>query len=353
MAGRFLIKNYVSYVFIFLCLYFISGSVFSHQASNGTHVLNQCKEVSSVGLANSAKPLKQSPPSYPRRGLRKSIEANILAEFKINKEGKVIDPIIVWQNQSDNRKSIIFNTKTLASVKKYQYEPARNENGEVIESARRVLIRFRLEGLEDNLTVSNASYEKILYKLKKINRKNGKTRDFELVKIVKDVDAVLKDNNLSKIDKAVFYYLKAVTLKALEAPNDEIRKILLESKKNYELEIIETLKGGVEVRSVTSEKLNAFSGILLAESYFKDNDYKNVEHELVHLFNGSIQNVLFNKKYYSSWERLGVSSYNLKNWCNAVTALKKAKQLSEIEGKIFPSILEGPLKQAESQANKL
>ena len=353
MAGRFLIKkNYVSYVFIFLCLYFISGSVFSHQASNGTHVLNQCKEVSSVGLANSAKPLKQLSPSYPRRGLVKSIEANILVKFKVNKEGKVIDPIIVWQNQSDNRKNT-FNTKTLASVKKYQYEPARNENGEVIESASRVLIRFRFEELKDNLTVSNVSYEKILYKLKKINRKNGKTRDFELVKIVKDVDAVLKDNNLSKIDKAVFYYLKAVTLKALEAPNDEIRKILLESKKNYELEIIETLKGGVEVRSVTSEKLNAFSGILLAESYFKDNDYKNVEHELVHLFNGSIQNVLFNKKYYSSWVRLGVSSYNLKNWCNAVTALKNAKQLSKREGKIFPSFLEGPLKQAESQANKL
>ena len=353
MAGRFLLKkNYVSYVFIFLSLCFISGSVFSHQASNGTGFLNQCKEVSSVGLANSAKPLKQVPPIYPRRELLKSIEANILAEFKVNKEGKVIDPIIVWQSQSDNRKNT-FNKKTLASVKKYQYEPARNENGEVIESVSRVLIKFRIEGLEDNLTVSNASYEKILYKLKEIIKKNRKTRDSELVKVVKDVDAVLKDNKLSKIDKAVFYYLKAVTLKALEAPKHEIRKILLESKKNYELEIIETLKGGVEVRSVTSEKLNAFVGILLAESYFKDNNYRNVEHELVHLFNGSYQGDFFNKKYYSSWVRLGVSSYNLKNWCNAFTALKKAKELSEREGKIFPPFLEGPLKQAKSQANKL
>jgi len=353
MVGRFLLKkNYVSYVFIFLSLCFISGSVFSHQASNGPDFLNQCKEVSSVGLANSAKPLKQVTPSYPRRELLKSIEANILAEFKVNKEGKVIDPIIVWQSQSDNRKNK-FNMKTLASVKKYQYEPARNENGEVIESVSRVLIKFRIDGLEDNLTVSNASYEKILYKLKEIIRKNRKTRDSELVKVVKDVDAVLKDNKLSKIDKAVFYYLKAVTLKALEAPKHEIRKILLESKKNYELEIIETLKGGVEVRSVTSEKLNAFVGILLAESYFKDNNYMNVEHELVHLFDGSYKNDFFNKKYYSSWVRLGVSSYNLKNWCNAFTALKKAKELSEREGKIFPPFLEGPLKQAKSQANKL
>ena len=353
MAGRFLLKkNYVSYVFIFLSLCFISGSVFSHQASNGPDFLNQCKEVSSVGLANSAKPLKQVTPFYPRRELLKSIEANILAEFKVNKEGKVIDPIIVWQSQSDNRKNT-FNKKTLASVKKYQYEPARNENGEVIESVSRVLIKFRIDGLEDNLTVSNASYEKILYKLKEIIRKNRKTRDSELVKVVKDVDAVLKDNKLSKIDKAVFYYLKAVTLKALEAPKHEIRKILLESKKNYELEIIETLKGGVEVRSVTSEKLNAFVGILLAESYFKDNNYRNVEHELVHLFDGSYKNDFFNKKYYSSWVRLGVSSYNLKNWCNAFTALEKAKELSEREGKIFPPFLEGPLKQAKSQANKL
>jgi len=353
MVGRFLLKkNYVSYVFIFLSLCFISGSVFSHQANIEPDFLNQCKEVSSVGLANSAKPLKQVTPSYPRRELLKSIEANILAEFKVNKEGKVIDPIIVWQSQSDNRKNK-FNMKTLASVKKYQYEPARNENGEVIESVSRVLIKFRIEGLEDNLTVSNASYEKILYKLKEIIRKNRKTRDSELVKVVKDVDAVLKDNKLSKIDKAVFYYLKAVTLKALEAPKHEIRKILLESKKNYELEIIETLKGGVEVRSVTSEKLNAFVGILLAESYFKDNNYMNVEHELVHLFDGSYKNDFFNKKYYSSWVRLGVSSYNLKNWCNAFTALKKAKELSEREGKIFPPFLEGPLKQAKSQANKL
>ena len=353
MAGRFLLKkNYVSCVFIFLSLYFISGSVFSHQASNGTDFLNQCKKVSSVGLASSAKPLKQVPPSYSRRELVKSIEANILVEFKVNKEGKVIDPIIVWQSQSDNRKNT-FNKKTIASVKKYQYEPARNVNGEVIESVSRALTRFRIEGLEDNLTVSNASYEKILYKLKEIIRKNRKTRDSELVKVVKDVDAVLKDNKLSKIDKAVFYYLKAVTLKALEAPKHEIRKILLESKKNYEFEIIQTLKGGVEVRSVTSEKLNAFVGILLAESYFKDNNYRNVEHELVHLFDGSYKNDFFNKKYYSSWVRLGVSSYNLKNWCNAFTALKKAKELSEREGKIFPPFLEGPLKQAKSQANKL
>ena len=355
MEGRRILKERFVYHLVkvfFLCLFV--GSISAHEGNQEKSILKACDK---TPYASSAKPLAQPPPNYPRKALFNFLEANLLVEFKVNKLGEVEDPEVVWQHQTgdyrfkpgDHSHKNIFVRNTLAAVKRYKYEPRKTKEGEIVESKEKVLIAFRLEGYEDILYIDNKKFDKILRESRRVRDHKSKKGIASLKNIIKSIETELEEGDLISIEKAAFLYLKALTLESLGAPNEEIRKVLLDSKTNYEYEIIETLKGGIEVKSVTSEKLNSFGALLLADSYFRDSDYENVEHELIHLFNSSRSNIFSQKRFLPSLLQLGIASYTLRNWCNANEALERAKVLSKSSKVTFPSYLEEPLKYAKSQ----
>ena len=342
------INRTVYYLISLFSIILFLSSISAHE--EGESFLNNCEKKINP-YSKRAKPLKQLPPIYPRLGLINGLEANLLIEFTINKNGEVEDPYVVWQDQTgEYRGKDVFSKNALISVKKYKYEPKKNSDGEIVTSIERVIVTFRIEGREDDLAISNKRFLKILkkYKISRSIKKREKSISY-LEQVIRDIDLELAEENLIKIEKAAYLYLKALVLMSLEASTETIITVLLASKENYEFEKIETLKGGVVVRSVTSEKLASFGALLLADSYFKKNDYKNVEHELVHFYNSGKKSNVVRKRFYGSWLQLGVASYTLNNWCNAFQALSTAKSISEKTGLTFPSYLEEPLKYASSQ----
>ena len=344
-------KTYIS-----RCVYFLVSLFFlviflspvSADEDNEENFMMACKKGFNP-YENRATPLKQFLPEYPRTGLINGLEANLLIEFIVNKQGDVEEPYVVWQDQTgEYRQKRVFVTNALKSVKKYKYEPKRNKKGEALTSVERVKISFRIEGNEDILAIENRKFSKILKKFKRSRNNKSEESILFLEQLNVEIDGELEED-LPKIVKAAFLYLKASILIDLDASTELIKKVLLKSKSNYEFEIIETLEEGIEVRSVTSEKLNSFGSLLLANLYFKENNYKEVEHELVHLFNSTQKNRTLRKRFYRSWLQLGVASYTLNNWCNASQALSKAKVIGQKTGLSFPSYLEEPLKYANSQ----
>ena len=85
--------------------------------------LNNCEKKLNP-YSKRAKPLKLLPPIYPELGRIYELEANLLIEFTINKNGEVEDPYVVWQDQTgEYRGKDVFSKNALISVKKYKYEP--------------------------------------------------------------------------------------------------------------------------------------------------------------------------------------------------------------------------------------
>ena len=68
--------------------------------------------------------IKKTAPVYPRRGLEKGIEASLLIELSVDEKGRVVDPKVVWYDQSVETKYEIFSRNAIRSVKKLKFRPA-------------------------------------------------------------------------------------------------------------------------------------------------------------------------------------------------------------------------------------
>ncbi|MGO4892045.1 energy transducer TonB [Flavobacterium sp. W21_SRS_FM6] len=88
-----------------------------------------------------AEPIKRVPPSYPISAAKKGQEGWARVSFVIDKEGNVIDPIIMDSSGLD-----AFEKESLRAVKRWKYSPAL-QNGEAIEQCQvSVQLDFMLNG---------------------------------------------------------------------------------------------------------------------------------------------------------------------------------------------------------------
>jgi len=324
-----------------ITLCFLSFSIFSHE---GKHY--QLKECRSDIDPLEPVVIKNSLPIYPRNALAKGIEANVLLEFTVNKEGNVENPEAIWFDQTASKKDL-FSRSALRAVSKMKYRPGKTESGEPIStSGVRTFMIYRVEGYEDNLAINSYTFDRIM---KEISVSDISPKSMQkLEDALENINLALEKDNFSNIKKAAFLYIKATTLFKLDRPSEEIKQALLESKSYYEDDFIDTLSGGMQVRGVTSDKLQTYGGLLLSNIYYEEEDWKSLEHEMLEVVN-SMQLNMMSERYYSSYMQLGVASFALKNWCTSVVGFETAKKIAEIENLKFPGNLDNAIEYAKSQ----
>lgn len=84
-------------------------------------------------------PTETEPPRYPARALREGIEGWVQVEFTVNKEGEVIDPIVV-----DAEPEGYFEESSLTAVRKFRFEPIQEDGSPVVTEDVQYVFTYRL-----------------------------------------------------------------------------------------------------------------------------------------------------------------------------------------------------------------
>ena len=168
-------------------------------------------------------------------------------------------------------------------------------------------------------------------------------------KPVKKIDSLLAGENLEENTRAGLLYLKAMSLYKIKAPNEEIKSLLIESKQHYVEEIVQSERKNISVSSVTSMKLQTFSGILLGQMYLDESNYQKAEEELSEAILASLGSGLKSHRFYQAYLQLGLASYNQQKWCLAAKSWEKAKVLAKEYQITFPEQLADPFEYAQSK----
>ena len=302
-----------------------------------THIFNQCETKEKIDTLNQPPVrLKINALKYPKKAQQRGLEGMVLVEFDVDVGGKVINPKVIWSENED------FNHSALKSVSSSIYKPALENGKPVLSKGHTQKLTFLLEGNENNLNLGK-TFNNVLRDVKS-GLRTGKVE-----KPIKKLDSLLARKNLDEITRASLLYLKASSLYRIEAPNEEIKNLLIESKQHYEEKIVQCARGSVSVKSVTSMKLQTFGGILLGQMYFDESSWEKTEKELSEAILASRGSGLKSQRFYPAYLQLGMASYNQQKWCLAAKSWEKAQELARVYKITFPDQLSGPLKYAQSQ----
>jgi len=314
-----------------------NASAHTSDEDEHTHIFNQCETKEKIDTLNQPPVrLKLNVSKYPKKAQQRGLEGVVLVEFDVDVGGKVINPKVIW---SENE---VFNPSALKSVSSSIYKPALENGKPILSKGLTQKHTFLLEGNENNLNLGKT----FNYVLRDV--KSG-LRTGKVEKPIKKLDSLLARKNLDEITRASLLYLKASSLYRIEAPNEEIKNLLIESKQHYEEKIVQCARGSVSVKSVTSMKLQTFGGILLGQMYFDESSWEKTEKELSEAILASRGSGLKSQRFYPAYLQLGMASYNQQKWCLAAKSWEKAQELARVYKITFPDQLSGPLKYAQSQ----
>ena len=300
-------------------------------------VFNQCEIKEKVDELNQPPiPLKKEAPKYPRKAQMGGEEGTVLVEYDVNEQGQVINPKIIWSEKE------VFDNSALRAVSSWSYKPALEGGKPILYKNKKQLIYFLIEGSENELDLGS-EFNNLVMRVKAGLRK-GKVEG-----IIKRIDTLLARENLDEMARAGILYLKAMSLYKVKAPNEEIKNLLLESKRFYEKVVVEFNSKSTDIKSVTSMKLQTFGGILLGQMYFEESNWEKTEKELSEAIRASLDSGLKSQRFYTAYLQLGIASYNQKKWCLAAKSWEKAQELARVYKITFPDQLSDPLKYAQSQ----
>ena len=314
-----------------------NASAHTSDEDEHTHIFNQCETKEKIDTLNQPPVrLKLNVSKYPKKAQQRGLEGVVLVEFDVDVGGKVINPKVIWSENED------FNHSALKSVSSSIYKPALENGKPVLSKGHTQKLTFLLEGNENNLNLGK-TFNNVLRDVKS-GLRTGKVE-----KPIKKLDSLLARKNLDEITRASLLYLKASSLYRVEAPNEEIKNLLIESKQHYEEKIVQCARGSVSVKSVTSMKLQTFGGILLGQMYFDESSWEKAEEELFEAILASLGTGLQSQRFYPAYLQLGMASYNQQKWCLAAKSWEKAKKLAKEYQTDFPEQLAEPFKYAQSK----
>jgi TonB family protein len=151
-----------------------------------------------------AKPLARTNPDYPDRALRLNQEGWVTLSFVVTPDGSVTETMIEDSNGLE-----YFERAAVASVSKWQYEPARR-NGEPVEEAMmQTTIYFQLSGAQGADRAFRQNYTKIVELL----------QAGDVAAAGAEVDALNAKGTSNLYEDAWLWLLKAAHLDAVKAPD--------------------------------------------------------------------------------------------------------------------------------------
>ena len=314
-----------------------NASAHSGDTGEHIHIFSQCETKEKIDILNQPPvPLKKKAPIYPRRAQERGIEGGVLVEFDVDEGGKVINPKVKW---SENK---VFNSSALKSASSSIYKPALEKGKPVLYKGKKQLIYFLIEGSENTLNLGN-TFDTIVREVQ-TGLRTGKVE-----KPIKKIDSLLARKNLDEKTRAGLLYLKVMSLYTIEAPNEEIKSLLIESKQHYEGVMVQSETENISVLGVTSMKLQTFGGILLGQMYFDESNWQKAEEELSEAILASRGSGLKSQRFYQAYLQLGMASYYQQKWCLAAKSWEKAKILAKEYQINFPEQLAEPFDYAQSK----
>ena len=99
------------------------------------------------------RPIRQSPPRYPRRALERDVQGTVLVALDISDEGNVKNSNVIWSSADNPKYENIFDKNSIEASKDFIYEPKTNEYGNKVASKEYAIIVFTIEGLEETLNL--------------------------------------------------------------------------------------------------------------------------------------------------------------------------------------------------------
>jgi len=330
---------FLSFVFSLSLYSHYDSSVEDHQ-----HLFTECHEKISEPLNHQA--LLKKPPRYPSLAQREGVEGIVVLQFDLTEEGKITNSKVLWSSSTggDGYKES-FSRAALKALPSWKYKPRKNQEGESIPTKGIVhQVTFLVEGYETTINLGT-DFRKILQSTDRaINRKNPKKLEEALTK----VNSVLKEEQISDIEKASYFYLKSLLLIALDRDNKEIQQLLLSSKEYYSIPEFIGPKGN-SYYSLNKTKLLSFSGLILATTYLKQENWVKAEEEYLNALIAADVATIKNTRFVRALIQLGIASYNQEKWCYVVSSWERAKSLGKGYNIPFPAELKNALDYARDR----
>lgn len=100
-----------------------------------------------------AKPIDRPPPSYPRKAAKRGVEGWVIISYTIGTDGTVSNVAILDQSISN-----YFEEEALAAPLNWKYEPATINGEPVVQSRKRLIFSFQLQGMPKAATREFVNY---------------------------------------------------------------------------------------------------------------------------------------------------------------------------------------------------
>ncbi len=183
--------------------------------SFSSHATETTSSLDSTVFTN-ATPLERIPPIYPQTELQRRHEGWAVVSFVINKNGDVIDPVIVDSSGIER-----FEQAALETAAKWKYKPA-TKNGQAIdETQRKVKVTFAIRN--QNTGKKKGASRKFIGHYKKANKLIKNESLVEANILIKEI----REKHTKSLYEDAYYWLLASTYyKKSGNKNAELKSLL-------------------------------------------------------------------------------------------------------------------------------
>jgi TonB family protein len=250
------------------------------------------------------KAISKKPPRYPDRALNRGLEGNVILEYTINTEGKVVDIGVIGTTNA------IFNKAAIRAAEQFVYEPSINlDTGFPIDNPG-VMHRFTFElegseagiigrGLGSDVGVSNTTLRQI----------QGGTPN----KAIRRIDRYLADEEDDLI-RVIYYYVRSLRVAEIEP-------------RNLSKEDLQNAYTLLEDQMPTDPNVITLASYVIPALAFMEMDVDNKKAlSLLEEALGIVKDYHFppSARVSYSYSNLGVLAYNSGNWCRAYESFDAA-----------------------------
>ena len=291
-----------------------------------------------------AKPIKQSPPKYPRKALMNGVQGTVLVALDISEKGTVSSSKVIWSSSDDPKFENIFDKSSIRASENFIYQPKTNEYGKEVTSKAHAIIIFTIQGQEETLNLGSQTR-----KFASLSGLLKKDPDKFLI----EVEELLNRNDLEKIQRAIYLYYKGLVHYRRGSDTKEVVAILEDSQKNYyETYTFETEnkeENNIILMGNNESKLHTFNGILLGQLYLEQSRWNEAALQNATVLRNARTQRSKSPRYLQAFLNLGISAYNLKLWCHASESWKSAVALSQEINKPIPEWISPYIKEANKR----
>ena len=264
------------------------------------------------------KAISKEAPRYPNRALTRALEGRVILEYTINTEGRAVD--IKVARSTDKT----FNEASIRAAKKFVYEPSINlDTGLPIKtSGVRHVITYELEGSQRSLFYItkdlNMNFANEFFRAENLPPKSS----------IKRINKNLKFNTTESNDlrKSMYLYLRATKSSQLQPRNISNERKDLESALSMLLGLDDL---DPNVIGMTIFVIKALAPLLVSNIQEITRVADLLRSILLKLnqFEAS-----YNEERYDLFVEMGVTAFNLRNWCVAHESFNKALKISNTLG---------------------